>query len=34
MAGTEPARRVALKERFDECLKLSSPSFAASTLGL
>jgi hypothetical protein len=34
MAGLEPARRVALKERLDECLKLSTPSFAATTLGL
>ncbi len=33
-AGIEPARRVALKERLDECLKLSSPAFAATTLGL
>jgi hypothetical protein len=34
MAGSEPARRVALKERLVECLKLSTPSFAATTLGL
>lgn len=34
VSGSEPARRVALKERLDECLKLSSPSFAATTLGL
>lgn len=34
MAGAEPARRVALKESLAECLKLSSPSFAATTLGL
>jgi hypothetical protein len=34
MSGSEAARRVALKERLDECLKLSSPAFAASTLGL
>ena len=33
-AGEETARRVALKERLDECLKLSSPAFAATTLGL
>ena len=33
-SGDEPARRVALKERLDECLKFSSPAFAASTLGL
>ena len=34
VAGCEPARKVALKERLQECLKLSSPSFAATTLGL
>ena len=34
MSGVEAARRVALKERLDEYLKLSSPSFAATTLGL
>jgi hypothetical protein len=34
VAGFEPARRVVLKERLNECLKLSSPAFAASTLGL
>lgn len=34
VAGAEPARRVAVKERFDECLRLSSPAFAATTLGL
>ena len=33
-SGKDAARRVALKERLDECLKLSSPAFAASTLGL
>lgn len=33
-SGEEAARKVALKERLDECLKLSSPSFAATTLGL
>ena len=27
-------RRIALKERLDACLRLSSPAFAASTLGL
>ena len=32
--GSEPALKVALKERLDECLRLSSPSFAATTLGL
>lgn len=34
VSGSEAARKVALKERLDECLKLSSPSFAATTLGL
>ncbi len=34
VCGNEPARKVALKERLDECLRLSSPSFAATTLGL
>ena len=34
VAGAEPARRVALRERLDESLKLSSPSFSATTLGL
>ena len=34
VCGSEPARKVALKERLDECLRLSSPSFAATTLGL
>ena len=34
VSGAEPARRVALKERLDECLKYSSPAFAATTLGL
>ena len=34
VCGSEPTRRVALKERLDECLKLSSPAFAATTLGL
>ena len=33
-SGEDAARRVALKERLDECLKLSSPAFAATTLGL
>ena len=33
-SGEEAARKVALKERLDECLKLSSPAFAATTLGL
>lgn len=34
MSGTDAARRVALRERLDECLKLSSVAFAATTLGL
>jgi hypothetical protein len=34
VCGSEPARKVALKERLDECLRFSSPSFAATTLGL
>ena len=33
-SGEEAARRVALKEGIDECLKRSSPAFAATTLGL
>ena len=33
-AGSEPVRRIALKEELDECLRKSSPAFAASTLGL
>ena len=34
MAGSEAARRVLLKEHLDECLRRSSPAFAASTLGI
>ena len=34
VAGFEPARRAALKERLHECLRFSSPAFAATTLGL
>lgn len=34
VSGAEAARRVALKERLNEFLKLSSPAFAANTLGL
>lgn len=34
IAGSEPARRVALKERLDECLRKSSPGFPATTLGI
>ncbi len=33
-SGEEANRRVALKERLDECLKLSSLAFPATTLGL
>ena len=33
-SGSEPFRRVALKEQIDACLRLSSPAFAATTLGL
>lgn len=34
VAGLEPARRVMLKERLDECLRKSSPAFPATTLGI
>lgn len=34
MAGSEVARRVALKERLNEVLLKSSPAFPATTLGL
>ncbi len=34
VSGVEAARRVALKERLSECLKLSAPAFPATTLGL
>ena len=34
VSGSGADRRVALKERLDACLKLSSPAFAATTLGL
>jgi len=34
MAGSEPARRVALRERLNEKLLKSSPAFPATTLGL
>ncbi|MDB5965671.1 MAG: hypothetical protein JWQ72_2171 [Polaromonas sp.] len=34
VAGSEPARRVALRERLEECLRLSSPAFPATTLGI
>ena len=33
-SGSEADRRVALKERLDACLRLSSAAFAATTLGL
>ena len=33
-SGGEPARRIALREQLDACLRLSSPAFAATTLGL
>ena len=34
VSGSEPARRVALKEQIDACLRLSAPAFPATTLGL
>ena len=34
IAGTEPARRIAIKERLNECLRRSAASFPATTLGL
>jgi hypothetical protein len=34
MAGSEPQRRVALREALDECRRHSGPGFPASTLGL
>jgi len=34
VAGTEPERRVALRELLDEWLQKSSPAFPATTLGL
>lgn len=34
IAGCEAARRVALKERLDACLRLSSPAFPVTTLGI
>jgi hypothetical protein len=34
ISGTEAARRVALKERLDECLRLSTAAFPATTLGI
>lgn len=34
ITGPEAARRVALKEWLDECLRRSSPAFPATTLGI
>ena len=34
VAGFEAARRVALRERIDECLRRSSPGFPPTTLGI
>ncbi len=34
ISGVEPARRVLLKERLDECLRRSSAAFPATTLGI
>jgi hypothetical protein len=34
VSGNEPDRRLLLRERLGECLKKSSPGFAATTLGL
>ncbi len=34
IAGTDAARRLAIKERLNECLRRSAPSFPATTLGL
>ncbi len=34
IAGAEAARRVALRERLNECLSRSTPAFPATTLGL
>ena len=34
ISGAEALRRVALKERLDECLRRSSPAFPATTLGI
>lgn len=34
VSGSEPERRVALRERLDEWLRNSSPAFSATTLGL
>ena len=34
IAGQEAARRVALREKLDDCLRRSSPAFPATTLGI
>lgn len=34
ISGSDPARRVLIRERLDECLRRSAPSFPATTLGL
>lgn len=34
VSGTEPTRRVVLREELEECLRKSTPGFPASTLGL
>lgn len=34
VAGKEPARRLVLRERLEECLRRSSPAFPASVLGI
>ncbi|MES2509388.1 MAG: hypothetical protein V4625_05625 [Pseudomonadota bacterium] len=34
ISGDEPARRVLLRERLDECLRRSSAAFPATTLGI
>ena len=34
VAGPEAARRLALRERLDDCLRRSSPAFPATTLGI
>lgn len=34
VSGTEAKRRVALRERLDECLRMSSLAFPATTLGI
>ena len=34
IAGLDPVRRTAIKERLDECLRRSAPAFPATTLGL